>query len=417
MKTACPRCGANVSFMPGTQKLYCEYCGSQIDVNEFDVDKLNEKKAVHFDEYTCSTCGAKLITDETTSITDCVYCGSRQIIKESFKGKFNPKALIPFNINRNQFVEIVTKRINKQILKSEDFLKSSKLMESKGVYVPYRIYTYDLTTYSRGQAEKVRDDTRYYNWFEMKVNHKIRIPQDSSKQLDDEMMRDVAPYDYSKLKNFDPLFLNGFLAEIGNESEEKLRKTIDEKILDETQKNIDGHLKGFYLKKGLMNVDINNETFIDILLPVWIANIKYKNKNMTVAVNGQTGKIAGNIPNTVFETMVKLLIVLIVLIFAVVLISFLLSSSETLAPLIPIIIVGGVLAFIGMFVAIFVLAFRDMSSRKEGMVSNPLAHKEPIEVLEERLEGIRNYKKSEYYNKFGGAELQGLNKMINRKRG
>lgn len=414
MKIACPRCGANVSFMPGTQKLYCEYCGSQVEVTEFEENKINENKVIRFDEYTCSTCGAKLITDETTTITDCVYCGSRQIIKANFKGKFNPKALIPFNINRNQFIEIVTKRVKKQILKSEDFLKSTKLMESKGIYVPYRIYTYDLTTYSRGQAEKVSDDTRMYKWFEMKVNHKIRIPQDSSKQLDDELMSEVAPYDYSKLKDFEPIYLNGFLAEIGNESEEKLRQTIDEKILEETQKNIDGHLKGYYLKKGLMNVEINNETFIDILLPVWIANIKYKNKNMTVAVNGQTGKIAGEIPNTVFEMMLRLLILLVILVFAVILISFLLSSSDTLASLIPIIVVGGIFAFIGMFVAIFVLAFRDMSSRKDGMVINPLAHKDPIEVLEERLEGINNYKKAEYFNKFGSAELQGLNKRLNR---
>ena len=33
-----------------------------------------------------------------------------------------------------------------------------------------------------------------------------------------------------------------------------------------------------------------------VLLPVWLLNIKYKDKLYTFAMNGQTGKMIGNIP-------------------------------------------------------------------------------------------------------------------------
>ena len=33
-----------------------------------------------------------------------------------------------------------------------------------------------------------------------------------------------------------------------------------------------------------------------ILLPVWMVNVKYKNKDYTFAMNGQTGKLVGNLP-------------------------------------------------------------------------------------------------------------------------
>ena len=33
-----------------------------------------------------------------------------------------------------------------------------------------------------------------------------------------------------------------------------------------------------------------------MLLPVWMLNIKYKDKIYTFAMNGQTGKLLGNIP-------------------------------------------------------------------------------------------------------------------------
>lgn len=33
-----------------------------------------------------------------------------------------------------------------------------------------------------------------------------------------------------------------------------------------------------------------------MLLPVWMVNIKYKDKMYTFAMNGQTGKIVGDLP-------------------------------------------------------------------------------------------------------------------------
>ena len=43
------------------------------------------------------------------------------------------------------------------------------------------------------------------------------------------------------------------------------------------------------------NVTKNN-TSEYVLLPVWMLNVKYKDKFYTLAMNGQTGKFVGNVP-------------------------------------------------------------------------------------------------------------------------
>ena len=50
-----------------------------------------------------------------------------------------------------------------------------------------------------------------------------------------------------------------------------------------------------------------------IMLPVWMVNIQYNNKSYTFAMNGQTGKIIGNIPIGIKETIIWFIIIFVTL--------------------------------------------------------------------------------------------------------
>ena len=312
MKTACPRCGANVSFMPGTQKLYCEYCGSQVDITEFQVEETNQntnvtakvmssketkqKNTSNFDEYTCSTCGAKLITDETTTITDCLYCGSRQILKGKMQGEFNPKEVIPFKINRNQFISMYTDFVKKKILAPDEFKNNPRLMETKGIYVPFNLYFFDVDTYARGVAVRRRKDDTSYIYFEKEYSMNVLSPIDSSKKFDDNMMTSLEPFDYKELKPFNPVYLNGFLSERGNENLEELERKSESRGITATYNTLHSQLSGHRLAGGKVQVNFKKTENRNVLLPVWFINTWYNNKKYSYAINGQTGKIVGEIP-------------------------------------------------------------------------------------------------------------------------
>ena len=59
------------------------------------------------------------------------------------------------------------------------------------------------------------------------------------------------------------------------------------------------HGSAYVTNNGL---SINNKKTYYILLPVWMVSIKYKDKDYIFAMNGDTGKIVGDIPVSIGKT-------------------------------------------------------------------------------------------------------------------
>ena len=424
MKTACPRCGANVSFMPGTQKLYCEYCGSQVDVTEFDVEDvlLNkeisqvrastivndskgnvsnisndnatetiQKNNVNYDEYTCSTCGAKLITDETTTITDCLYCGSRQILKAKMQGEFNPKEVIPFKINRNQFISMYTSFVKKKILAPDEFKNNKRLMETKGIYVPFNLYFFDVDTYARGMAVRRSKDNKSYIFFEKEYSMNILSPVDSSKKFDDNMMTSLEPFDYSELKPFNPVYLNGFLSEIGNENLEELERKSESRGITATYNTLHSQLSGHRLEGGKVQVNFKKLENRNVLLPVWFINTWYNNKKYSYAINGQTGKIVGEIPLSKVKFGILMAGISILALFLSIF-SFILFSDSDDGPF-------GFITMIWILVAGFFFFVKARYKNVKDVKDNP------IQTWNVKMKKNQKYNGGQYKKIFGNAEL------------
>ena len=110
-------------------------------------------------------------------------------------------------------------------------------------------------------------------------------------------MDSIEPYDYTDLKPFSTAYLPGFLADKYDVSVENSRERADKRCA--------GSLVSA-LESTVSNYTTCNETSRDIclkrgkvhyaLLPVWILNTKWEGKDFLFAMNGQTGKLVGNLP-------------------------------------------------------------------------------------------------------------------------
>ena len=112
-------------------------------------------------------------------------------------------------------------------------------------------------------------------------------------------MNSIEPFDYADLKPFDYAYLSGFLAEKYDVNSEDAMKIAEQRAENSTFEE----LKSQVSRTGY-NTVVNTSKNITstltsqeyILLPVWMLNIKYKDKIYTFAMNGQTGKLIGDIP-------------------------------------------------------------------------------------------------------------------------
>ena len=306
----CLSCGATLPFNPETQRWDCEYCGasySLIDLNESD-NKTQERKQKSYELncYHCPDCGAEVVADDTTTATFCVYCGNTNIIKNKLKGEFLPSKIIPFQTTKEQAIEAFKQVKKGKIFAPKAFNSEENIQKITGVYIPFWIYDCDTDGEVNFDARKIKSwtmgDYHYtktdYYIINRSGNMKFdNVPVDGSSKFDDDTMDSIEPFDYKGLKDFDMSYLSGFLSENYDVSKEyaatRMKQRVENTTINELKSTV-GYYNSITIKNADVKVDIKETEYM--LLPVWMLNIKFKDKLYLFAMNGQTGKMVGNVP-------------------------------------------------------------------------------------------------------------------------
>ncbi|MBR6690733.1 MAG: DNA helicase PriA [Bacilli bacterium] len=302
----CPKCDAVLKFNPESQNWKCEYCRSKFNLEDLNTIELNKEVSSEIDVYTCQNCGAEILADANTSATFCIYCKNTAILKNKLEGAFNPDYLIPFKTTKEDAIKAFKKHCKGKWLMPKAFNMKKNIKEISGIYVPFWLYNLDSTGEIEVKCEKISEwKSGDYNYKKIDTYKAIRggnisfenIPVDGSKKFENDILNSIEPYNYEELKGFNYSYLSGFLSEKYDLNEEE--SVIDantrarNSFIEEMKSDITG-----YDSKTLSDNSINiyNSKSSYVLLPVWFLNIKYKDKMYTFAMNGQTGKIVGNIP-------------------------------------------------------------------------------------------------------------------------
>ena len=344
----CPACGAPILYKPNLKKWKCDYCKSEFTLEEMKKynnasnEKNNikeeiktkiqkEKDNTNYYEYNCKDCGAKIIADENTAATFCVYCGNTAILKEKLSGKFAPDMIIPFKNEKEKAIEAF-KSLNKGRPLMPNFFNDEKNIEKiKGVYIPFWLYDVKVngeldatsttsTTWTVGDTVYTKTDTyRLEREGEMSFN---KIPVDGSTRFDNDIMNTIEPFNYSELEEYNHAYLSGFLAEKYDVDEETSFKDAEERSLNSARDTIKDDM-GMGIKT-IVNDTLASTKILTkyVLLPVWMINVKYKDKFYTFAMNGQTGEFVGNIPVDKKKAFIYGILTFVITFMLVVLISY-----------------------------------------------------------------------------------------------
>lgn len=344
----CPACGAPILYKPNLKKWKCDYCKSEFTLEEMkkynnasneknnikeEVKKeiQKEKDNTNYYEYNCKDCGAKIIADENTAATFCVYCGNTAILKEKLSGKFAPDMIIPFKNEKEKAIEAF-KSLNKGRPLMPNFFNDEKNIEKiKGVYIPFWLYDVKVngeldatsttsTTWTVGDTVYTKTDTyRLEREGEMSFN---KIPVDGSTRFDNDIMNTIEPFNYNELEEYNHAYLSGFLAEKYDVDEETSFKDAEERSLNSARDTIKDDM-GMGIKT-IVNDTLASTKLLTkyVLLPVWMINVKYKDKFYTFAMNGQTGEFVGNIPVDKKKAFIYGILTFVITFILVVLISY-----------------------------------------------------------------------------------------------
>ena len=314
----CDNCGANLSFDPTTQELKCFHCGSfksfekSNAVSELFIENAfiaSEKVDSESSVYRCDNCGAVVVLSSHEVATFCPYCNTSHIVKSEDLSGLKPNAVYPYTIEKEVAVEKSKIWAKKRIFAPSSFKKSLNVDRVHGIYEP--AFTFDSLTFSTyegrigkrhtrtvGSGKNRRTET-YIVWRRISGSFTREFDDlfiNASGDYEQKTLDKILPFDYSHIKTYSKEYLSGFMAKHNDkdihtawdEAKSEMDKILRREILRQYDHDVVDYI----------NVSTVHEkvTYKYVLLPVYQLNFKYKKKNYSVFVNGETAKVTGKTP-------------------------------------------------------------------------------------------------------------------------
>ena len=322
----CPACTGPLHFDSGSGKLKCDYCGSLFPVQEIEAlyaDKLEAAEAAGVqaqsapkdDEadwaaglraYNCPSCGAELFCEETTAATSCPYCGNPTVVPSQFHGLLRPDYVLPFKLDKAAAMEALTRYYKGKRLLPKAFSAQNHIEEIKGVYVPFWLYDGQVRADIRYAATRVHSfrsgdyritQTEHFQLRRAGTVDFARIPADGSSKMPDAHMDAIEPFDYRELKPFSTAYLPGYLADIYDVPAEKAAERAVSRACATAAAEFSATTAGYSSCTVTgQQVDMPSYRTHYALLPVWLLSTRWKGKTFLFAMNGQTGRLVGDLP-------------------------------------------------------------------------------------------------------------------------
>lgn len=340
----CKSCGAELNYEPGSEFLKCDYCGYReeiIEVEEKSTLELDLKaylstigSQAHSMEISmvhCNGCGANQHIGDDIKTLHCVFCGSILALEDKKKEEWIlPGAIIPFFIDDKTAKKEFNQWAKGLWFAPNKFKKATLNTNSiQGVYVPFWTfdaqmhinYTGERGTYYyetkqirvqvNGKTEYRNKQVRKTRWFPVSgnvngfIDDTLIIASEKRKINVDEK---VSNWDLSKTKAFDSKYLAGYITEKYtiplNKGHFEAQKQADTIALKWAKQDIGGDTQRVHH----IDKTLTEETFKHILLPLYISSYAYAGKVYKFHINGQTGRLSGERPYSVWKIIFAVLL-------------------------------------------------------------------------------------------------------------
>lgn len=347
----CPACTGPLHYSAKSGKLACDYCGSSFDVAEiealyarkeaeaaaakqaadakaeaaqaakaeaaeaaaasggWDTSDLSRDWGAEADGlrvYSCPSCGAELICDETTAATSCPYCGNPTVVPGQFSGALRPDFILPFRLTKDDAVQALRAHYKGKPFLPKSFTSANHIEQIQGVYVPFWLFdggaegsasyrASNTSVYETGDYEVT--ETMHYDVFRAGSIAFEKIPVDASSKMPDDHMDSIEPFDYAQMQPFSTAYLPGYLADKYDVSVDDSRDRADARCRETLAQALRDTVTGYgacvterediALRRGKVHY---------ALLPVWMLSTKWRGQDFLFAMNGQTGKLVGDLP-------------------------------------------------------------------------------------------------------------------------
>ena len=315
----CTKCGGLLNFDPSSQKLLCKSCQSTYDILEsnkfvlhpFDMSSKTTEDTIDENSIKshCSSCGAVFSGKNLAISSVCSYCGAPLVLDYD---AFGIDACIPFAFDRTTAKQKFKEGIKSKWFLPRKFKKEPPENEIESVYIP--AYLCNVKTQNEYSGE-IYNESRNSDGSTNRSYRKIKgnlgflhenIVTECSSQITQTTLNEINPFDVNGAKKFSPDYLMGYSTEFYNRNLEQCKQNIKAVASSDIRERI---LKNYnYDGVNYLNIhtDFFDCTYSKIILPTYKVKYTYAGKEYSTFMNGQTGKVGGNLPRSIGKILLSI---------------------------------------------------------------------------------------------------------------
>ena len=233
------------------------------------------------------------------------------MIPGQFSGMRKPDYVIPFKKTKEDAKAALLKHYKKKPFLPKGFKAENQIEKLQGVYVPF--WLFDTTVEAQIQfdgkvvheRENKKDKVDHYDSRRSGNVSFHNVPVDTSKRMSDDLMDPILPYRYRENKPFSMAYFAVYCAEKFDVSVDECAERAKEQCINTTLDVLatDAVKKDKYDDVDIekMHTDFHRDDLHYVMLPVWMVSTKWNGKSYLFAMNGQTGRIVGDLPISMFK--------------------------------------------------------------------------------------------------------------------
>jgi hypothetical protein len=328
-KFSCPACGGEAEWNPARAALVCSYCGTtspaEIELAADGASVIREHdlatalRNIPEDQrgwqavrtsVRCQSCQAISVLEPEKVSQACDFCGATALVPEhEQKQPFRPESLLPMQVTAGEARQALKTWLSSRFWAPSNLSKKALTDQARGLYIPY--WTFDAKARASWTAES---GTHYYvtqnvggktqrvqktRWSHASGNLEHFFDDQliaASRGVHGPLLHEVEPFDTTRLVPYSAHFLSGWVVEryqidlvaaaasSRSRMESTLRDLCGRSVPGDTYRNLEVHST------------YSGQTFKHVLTPLWLLSYRYGQKSFQAAVNGDSGRVAGEHP-------------------------------------------------------------------------------------------------------------------------
>ena len=193
-----------------------------------------------------------------------------------------------------------------KVLLPKSFAGGNRIKEVQGVYVPFWLMDADAAGSATFEATRTRrhyegdDEVIETDHFNVEREGSVsfeRIPVDGSSKMPDAHMDAIEPFDYGALVPYSVAYMPGFVANRYDEDAETCRGRAEKRIDTSVRQALENSIEGYDdVTCDSCEVEKNWADPVYALMPVWMLGTIWEGEQFLFAMNGQTGRLVGDLP-------------------------------------------------------------------------------------------------------------------------